>query len=282
LAGGGTLFPRRSGASWVAWSCGTGASLGLSSITDGAARAACKRAVQYDRPPAIPSPVCEPCEPCVPFAGDRTSLGGFGTPCSPGGELTSVPSYSDRTFAFGSCDPGVVEGGVHEGVPPAGSRMGLDDPWDPFVEGGPGGLGLALDLPQFFNRTSDFPVDRPPAIPSPVCETCEPGVPCAGDRTCLGGSGWGTPCSPGGVVASEPSHCDRTAAFGSSAGSRGLDVPWDPFDEVGPGGLGHGLSSPQFFNRISEWCEFCGLAFRLAGSGTTSHPAGVVCECGCA
>jgi hypothetical protein len=125
----------------AAWSCGTGASLGLSFIVDGAARAACKRAVQFGRPPAIPSLVCEP---CVSF-GDRPPAIPSSAHC-PG--LRSGPGVVRL--------PSECEGWQATGPSAVGGSCGGWQAAGPFAEEGSSGSGT---VPATVER-------RPPASQS--------------------------------------------------------------------------------------------------------------------
>ena len=147
-ASGGAGGPEPGGPPEAQWSCGTGASLGLSSIADGAARAACKRVFQFDRPPAIPSLVCEP---CFSRAGDRTSLGGSDTMCE-GWQAAEPSAVGGPGEGWQAAGPFAEEGsfgsgtapatGVRERRPPASQTSPAERPryspgvaegsWDPF------------------------------------------------------------------------------------------------------------------------------------------------------
>ena len=130
-AGRGTVAPLPAFVPCVASPLGEAA--GVSSICDGAARAACKRDLFGGRPPAIPPPGQGVRLQAGP--GVARSFSGCGDGWQAAG--SSSEGGSSGSGAAARTSVGYRPPAIHSS-PAAGS-------WDPFVEVGPGGPGLGVD-----------------------------------------------------------------------------------------------------------------------------------------
>jgi hypothetical protein len=167
-AGSGTGAPVLASVPCVASPSGETAEVGVSSIVDGAARAACKRASPGDRPSAIPPLAHGVRLPAGPggvqaFSGlgdDWQAAGPTSEGASSGSCAAANASMAHRPPAIHSSpeaepwDPFVeVESSVMY-RPPAIHSSPEAEPWDPFVGDVSGGPGLDVDGLHVFDRTS--------------------------------------------------------------------------------------------------------------------------------
>ncbi len=164
LAGSGIGAAVRASVPCSASPSGEKAEVGVSSIVDGAVRAACKRASPGNRPSAIP-PLAHGVQSPQAFSG----LSDVWQAAGPASEGASVGSYA-ATLASTAYRPPAIRSspeaepwdpfvGVVPSVlcrPPAIHSSPEAEPWDPFVGDVSGDPGLDVGALHVFGRTSEW------------------------------------------------------------------------------------------------------------------------------